>query len=231
MSPRPPPGHPVPPRGRIDPQGAPLSCLSFPTGGAGGGRPGLWGGGQRGDMRVCSRLSRRGRRFLPLTQTHQQGNKGEERAAAAAPHNAGALLSMTCDGGRLPPLPCPAHGPHPAGPGAERDPQTRAGHPPAVLVQGVPTIKCLFCVCRISPCHLGACPGAARLGAVGFGISHVHGGCGFWHCRSPKISRVRGVRCVPRGEVPRDVTATLSSAPAPTRGSRFSSWSLPGDIL
>lgn len=57
-------------------------------------------------MCARSRLSRRGRRFLPLTQTHQQGNKGEERAAAAAPHNAGALLSMTCDGDGF--LPSPA---------------------------------------------------------------------------------------------------------------------------
>lgn len=146
-------------------------------------------------MCARGRLSRRGRRFLPLTQTHQQGNKGEERAAAAAPHNAGALLSMTCDGGTAssPPLPCSRPPPCRFG-GAQRDPQT--GHPLGCPHPGGPTLKSSFCLCRINPCHLGARPRCCSFGVV----APQNPPCPWGEVR----------------EVPGDVTATLSSAPAPT---------------
>lgn len=163
----------------------------------------MWGGGPC----VCarSRLSRRGRRFLPLTQTHQQGNKGEERAAAAAPHNAGALLSMTCDGGRLPPLPCPAHGPHPAVLGGHSG-TPKPDTPWVVLIQGVPHLKARSACAGSARATSVPVPGAARLGS--------------W---LPKIPRVRGVRCVKSPGMSLPPSRQLLRQP---RGSRFS-WGHP----
>lgn len=160
---------------------------------------------------VCARgrLSRRGRRFLPLTQTHQQGNKGEERAAAAAPHNAGALLSMTCDGGTAssPPLPCSRPPPCRFG-GAQRDPQTGAGlgTPWLSFIQGVPHLKARSACAGSARATSVPVPGAARLGS--------------W---LPKIPRVRGVRCVKSPGMSLPPSRQLLRQP---RGSRFS-WGHP----
>lgn len=108
LSPPPSPSCPLPGLRVPRPVMRGCSCLSFPRRGCSGARAG-WGGGEgrvEGGVGtcVCGRLCRR---FLWLTQTHQQGNKREEKGRGASFHDAGR--------GWLPP-------PTPQDQGAEREP-------------------------------------------------------------------------------------------------------------